>query len=125
MTDPTALHDVLYDIVRAEINDSLAFITGSRVLPRGQRHPRVGPSVRDYLADHIAWKFLGLLDGGVDEIKAQIERDAMTGCCAKDGIDCVSCMTGRCNECLDCVHGPSHDDSARDEGDVFYDPDED
>lgn len=41
----------------------------------------------------------------------------VTGCCARDGIDCVSCMTGRCFECLDCIHGPRYDDSARDDED--------
>lgn len=46
------------------------------------------------------------------------------GCCAKDGIDCVSCMTGRCAECPECVH---YDDSrdGDDEDDAYYDPDED
>lgn len=124
MTAPDAesLHDALYEIVRAELDDSLAFISGCRLLPRSQRHPRVGSAVRDYLAGEIARKVGGLLDGGIDEIKAQIERDAMTGCCAKDGIDCVHCMTGRCGECRECVH---YDDSAHGDKDaVFCDLDE-
>lgn len=52
------------------------------------------------------------------------EEPEATGCCARDGIDCVSCMTGRHHECSECVH---YDDSARDDDDdtAFYDEDED
>lgn len=45
-----------------------------------------------------------------------VDADTQTGCCAKDGIDCVSCMTGRCAECSECVH---YDDSARDDEDDY------
>lgn len=44
--------------------------------------------------------------------------DESTGCCAKDGVDCVMCMTGRCSDCSECVH---YDDSARDEDDYRED----
>lgn len=52
------------------------------------------------------------------------DEERGTGCCAKDGVDCVSCMTGRCADCRECAH---YDDSARDDdGDTaYYDPDED
>lgn len=61
--DREALHDALYTAIRQEIDDSLAFISGARMLPRRQRHPRVGPTVRDYLADQAAWKAISVLDG--------------------------------------------------------------
>lgn len=52
------------------------------------------------------------------------DEDHSTGCCARDGIDCPSCMTGRHSECSECVH---YDDSGRDDDDdiAFYDEDED
>lgn len=68
--DQTQLHDALFTAIRAEIDDSLSFIIGSKILPRGERQPDVGPTVRDYLADQIAWKFLGVLDGSLGEISA-------------------------------------------------------
>lgn len=124
-TDHSALQDALFAVIRAEIDDSLTFVTGCRQLPRSQRHPRLEPAVRDYVANQVAWTVVELLDGGIDEIRAQIGRDAMTGCCARDGIDCPACMTGHCHECLECIHGPSHDDSARDdEDDACYDVNE-
>jgi hypothetical protein len=61
--DREALHDALYVAIRREIDESLAFISGARLLPRRQRHPRVGPAVRDYLADQAAWKAISVLDG--------------------------------------------------------------
>lgn len=36
--------------------------------------------------------------------------DTQTGCCARDGIDCAACMTGRCSECSECVHYEPSDD---------------
>lgn len=57
-----AFHGVLYAAVIEEIENSLAFLHGSRVLPRGQRKPSIGPHVREYLADQVAWLVIGLLE---------------------------------------------------------------
>lgn len=51
------------DAVRAELDRSIAFLAGCKQLPRRQRRPRVGDAVRDYLADQIAWRVVGYLDG--------------------------------------------------------------
>lgn len=56
---------------------------------------------------------------------AALDADHATGCCARDGIDCPACMTGRCHECLECIHGPIHGDRSGDDEDAYYDPDED
>lgn len=61
-SDPQPVHDALYAAIRAELDDSLAFIGGCRQLRRRQRRPRVGPAVRDYLADQIAWTVIGMAD---------------------------------------------------------------
>lgn len=47
-----------------------------------------------------------------------MDAEHATGCCAKDGIDCVDCLTGRCAECRDCVdYDGSHDQDDGDESD--------
>jgi hypothetical protein len=63
VTDQEVRQSALYEVVRAELDASLAFITGCRQLPRRQRRPRVGAAVRDYLADQIARKVAAALDG--------------------------------------------------------------
>lgn len=55
-------HGVLQAAILEEIENSLAFMSGSKLLPRGQRKPVVGPIVRDYLADQLAWLVIGLLE---------------------------------------------------------------
>jgi hypothetical protein len=57
-----SFHGVLHAAILEEIENSLAFMAGSKLLPRGQRKPVVGPIVRDYLADQIAWLVIGLLE---------------------------------------------------------------
>lgn len=60
--DRPPLHGILHAAILEELENSLAFLYGSRILPRGQRKPSVGPFVRDYLADQIAWLVVGLLE---------------------------------------------------------------
>lgn len=54
------LHSVLYEAILTEIDRSLAFLADSREIPRSQRKVRVGPAVRAYVADHIAWAIIGM-----------------------------------------------------------------
>ena len=55
-------HSMLHAAILEELENSLAFMAGSKLLPRGQRKPVVGLIVRDYLADQIAWLVIGLLE---------------------------------------------------------------
>lgn len=71
-----AVHDTLFTAIREEIDDSLAFVSGTKILPRRQRHPRVGSAVRDYLADEIAWKVLdriAVLEGRLEDANDELE----------------------------------------------------
>jgi hypothetical protein len=54
------LQDVLRAAVLDEIDRSLAFLHDEKQLPRGQRKPNVGPAVREYLADQVAWLVVGM-----------------------------------------------------------------
>ena len=65
--DRDVLQSALYEVVRAELDDSLAFIAGRKLLPRRQRRVVLGPAVRDYVADEIAWKVLGVVEGSASE----------------------------------------------------------
>ena len=70
-------HGVLHAAILEEIENSLAFMSGSKLLPRSQRKPAVGSLVRDYLADQIAWLVIGLLEE--DREQAPVEwGDAKT-----------------------------------------------
>jgi len=62
VTSQESRQAALYEVVRAELDASLAFIAGSKQLPRRQRRPRIGPWVRDYLANEIAWKVIAAVD---------------------------------------------------------------
>ena len=55
-------HGVLHAAILEELENSLTFLHGSKALPRGQRKPSVGPLVRDYLADQIAWLVISLIE---------------------------------------------------------------
>jgi hypothetical protein len=56
------LHGVLHAAILTEIDRSLAFLRDEQQIPRGQRKPNVGPAVRDYLADQIAWLIVGMFN---------------------------------------------------------------